>query len=82
VNSSTRISSPGFASAISDKQNRVLAASRDDDAIDRRIETRPSNPRRPRGTIVPRAGVMLVPEDPRAGRARNRCARRSASSSI
>ena len=51
----------------------MLSAPRDDDAIDRRIETCPADPRRPRGAIVTGAGMVLLPEDPRAGRARNRC---------
>ena len=55
------------------QQNCVLAASRDDDAIDWRIETCPTDPCRSRGAIVAGTGVMLVPEDPSAGRARNRC---------
>ena len=54
------------------QQNCVLAAAGDDDAIDRRIETGPADPRRSRGAIVPGPGMMLIPEYPRAGRSRNR----------
>src|SRR5689334_20876056 len=45
------------------QKNRVLAASGNDDAIDWRVEPRPSDPRRTRGAIVPSASVMLIPEN-------------------
>ena len=54
------------------KKNGVLAAAGDDDAIDRRVETGPANPCRPRGAVVPRARMMLVAKYPRARRSRNR----------
>ena len=50
----------------------MLAAAGHDDAIDRRLEAGPADPRRPGRAVMPGAGVMLVAEYPRARRSRNR----------
>ena len=54
------------------KKNRVLATAGHDDAIDRRVEAGPADPRRSGGAVVPRARMMLIAEYPRARRSRNR----------
>ena len=53
------------------EKNRVLSSAGHDDAIDRRIEARPANPRRSSRPVVPGARMMLIAEYPSARRSRH-----------